>query len=104
MIIELIIILITLAPIAIIYYFIKHKIKTFKIFSHPTKGYIAVKVGFSFPAMFFHFMWMLAKGLILLAIFYLIVGASVTAYLDNNFQTGDDAIVSIAIIIYLILC
>jgi hypothetical protein len=100
---ELIIIIITLAPFAIIYYFVRHKIKTFNIFNHPTKGYIAVKVGFSFPAMFFHFMWMLTKGLILLAIFYLIVGTSVTAYLDNNFQTGDDAIVSIAIIIYLIL-
>ena len=100
---ELIIIIITLAPFAIIYYFVRHKIKTFNIFNHPTKGYIAVKVGFSFPAMFFHFMWMLTKGLILLAIFYLIVGTSVTAYLDNNFQTGDDAIVSIAIIAYLIL-
>ena len=37
--------------------------KTFKIFKHPTQGYEAVKVGFSWPGLFFGVIWMLVKKL-----------------------------------------
>ena len=37
--------------------------KTFKVYQHPTTGYEAVKVGFSWPAFFFAFIWMLLKKL-----------------------------------------
>lgn len=32
-------------------------VKTFEVFHHPTEGYEAVKVGVSFPALFFDWMW-----------------------------------------------
>jgi Flp pilus assembly pilin Flp len=37
--------------------------KTFKIFEHPQRGREVVKVGFSWPALFFGILWMLFKGL-----------------------------------------
>ena len=37
--------------------------KTFNVYKHPTKGIEAVKVGFSWPAFFFGFFWMLVKKL-----------------------------------------
>ncbi|MCJ7482497.1 MAG: DUF2628 domain-containing protein [Thermodesulfovibrionales bacterium] len=39
------------------------KIKTFKVFKHPTLGYQAVKVGFSWPGLFFSGIWLLLKQL-----------------------------------------
>ncbi|EFI34110.1 Protein of unknown function DUF2506 [Desulfonatronospira thiodismutans ASO3-1] len=41
--------------------------RTFKIFKHPTQGYEAVKVGFSWPAFFFDMIWMLVKKLWIVA-------------------------------------
>lgn len=35
--------------------------QTFRIYRHPTLGYEAVKAGFSWPAFFFNFVWMLVK-------------------------------------------
>ncbi len=37
--------------------------KTFKVYRHPVEGLKAVKVGFSWPALFFGVIWMLAKRL-----------------------------------------
>ncbi len=38
-------------------------IKTFKVFKHSTLGYRAVKVGFSWPGLFFSGIWLLVKRL-----------------------------------------
>ena len=37
--------------------------KVFRVYKHPTQGLVAVKVGFSWPAIFFGFFWMLVKRL-----------------------------------------
>ena len=37
--------------------------KTFNVYKHPTENIEAVKVGFSWPAFFFGFFWMLVKKL-----------------------------------------
>ncbi|MCG9056141.1 DUF2628 domain-containing protein [Laribacter hongkongensis] len=37
--------------------------KTFNVYKHPTQGIEAIKVGFSWPAFFFGFFWMLVKKL-----------------------------------------
>ncbi len=37
--------------------------KTFRVYKHPTQGFEAVKVGFSWPAFFFDMIWMLVKKL-----------------------------------------
>jgi hypothetical protein len=35
--------------------------RTFNVFQHPDAGLVAVKVGFSWPAFFFGFIWMMFK-------------------------------------------
>jgi hypothetical protein len=45
----------------------------FDILNNPIKGYKAVKVGFSWPAMFFSFVWALLKKMWSLAFFFFIV-------------------------------
>ncbi len=37
--------------------------RMFRVYAHPTFGHEAVKVGFSGPALFFGFLWLLAKRL-----------------------------------------
>jgi hypothetical protein len=37
--------------------------KTFKVFKHPTLGYQAVKIGFSWPGFLFSVIWLLMKKL-----------------------------------------
>ncbi len=37
--------------------------KTFNVYKHPIQGHEAVKIGFSWPAFFFTFIWMLTKRL-----------------------------------------
>ncbi len=39
------------------------KIKPFKVFKHPTLGYQSVKIGFSWPGLFFSGIWLLTKKL-----------------------------------------
>lgn len=39
------------------------KNRTFKVFRHPVSGYQAVKVGFSWPGLFFSGIWLLLKRL-----------------------------------------
>jgi hypothetical protein len=45
--------------------------KVFTVYKHEANGYEAVKVGFSWPALFFNFWWMLSKGFLFLFIFYI---------------------------------
>ncbi len=37
--------------------------ETYNVYKHPTRGLVAVKVGFSWPALFFPFLWMAVKKL-----------------------------------------
>ncbi len=46
--------------------------KVYEIYEHPERGRKAVKVGFSWPAFFFHLLWALTKGLWLPAVAFLI--------------------------------
>ena len=51
--------------------------KTFKVFKHPTLGFQAVKVGFSWPGFLFCVIWLLIKklwghALIIISIFILL--------------------------------
>lgn len=48
-----------------------YPVKTFNIYHHPIHGYEAVKIGFSWPAFFFTFIWMLLKRLWLHAAVYM---------------------------------
>jgi hypothetical protein len=41
--------------------------RTFRVYKHATEGFEAVKVGFSWPALFFGALWMLVSGLWLFA-------------------------------------
>lgn len=54
--------------------------KVFKIYKHQTKGYAAVKTGFSWPALFFSAFWCLTKGFFFLFLFFLIVNWALIAY------------------------
>lgn len=70
--IELVFIISIIAvPFAIIYYFVKPKLKEFKVYKHHTKGYKAVKVGISWLASVFNPIWFLFRGL--WSIFFLYV-------------------------------
>ena len=48
------------------------RVKTFRVYHHPTLGYEAVKVGFSWPALVLGLIWMAAKGLWGLAVLWLL--------------------------------
>lgn len=71
--------------------------KTFKVYKHPTQGFDAVKTGFSWPALFFGIIWMLAKKIWVLAglwfgayvILLIVTGAS------NQNMSTDQAIVTL---------
>jgi hypothetical protein len=47
--------------------------KTFNVYRHPLRGIEAVKVGFSWPAFFFGFLWLVGKRLWKLAGIWLFV-------------------------------
>lgn len=40
---------------------VEGSMKRYNVYSHPTEGFAAVKIGFSWPALFFGFFWMLLK-------------------------------------------
>jgi hypothetical protein len=49
--------------------------KTYDIYRHPTKNeYVAVKSGFSWPALFFSWVWALIKGLWIQAAIFIVAG------------------------------
>ena len=64
--------------------------KVFTVYKHPTKGYAAVKVGFSWPAFFFSGFWMIGKGFLFLSIFYLIAIPAINIYLYDGPQTPNE--------------
>ena len=47
--------------------------KVFTVYKQESKGYEAVKVGFSWPALIFNFWWMLFKGFLFSSIFYVTI-------------------------------
>jgi hypothetical protein len=64
--------------------------KTFKVFKHPTLGYRAVKVGFSWPGFLFSVIWLLIKqlwghALIVISSFILL---TLIEMFFNNIQTS----------------
>jgi len=70
--------------------------RTFNVYKHPTQGIEAVKVGFSWPALFFGVIWMLVKKL------WGVAGAWVAAYIvlsliervtDQSEEDGAQALV-----------
>lgn len=70
--------------------------KTFNVYKHPTLGFEAVKVGFSWPAFFFGVIWMLVKKLWGLAGLWL--GAYIVCWLietvtDKSQEGGAQALV-----------
>ena len=70
--------------------------KTFNVYKHPTQGFEAVKVGFSWPAFFFGIIWMLVKKLWGLAglWFAMYVGLSlIEAVTDQSQESGAQALV-----------
>lgn len=54
--------------------------KTFLIYHHPTKGYVVIKEGFSWPAFFFWWIWAFVKQMwglsIVMFIFAILIGAA----------------------------
>lgn len=54
--------------------------KVYKVYKHQLKGYAAVKVGFSWPALFFSAFWCLIKGFFFLFLFFLIVNWALILY------------------------
>ena len=64
--------------------------KVFTVYKHQTKGYVAVKVGFSWPAFFFSGFWMIGKGFLFLSIFYLIAIPAINIYLYDGPQTPNE--------------
>ncbi len=68
--------------------------KTFKVYRHPARGAEAVKVGFSWPAFLFNFIWMLIKGLWAMALawlgLYFVLGLikTVTASAEESVAQG----------------
>lgn len=74
--------------------------KTFNVYKHPTLGVEAVKIGFSWPALFFGFFWMLYKKLWGLAGIWFVayfVFSIIEAVIDQSGDGGAQAV------IYLIL-
>ncbi len=61
--------------------------KTFKVFKHPTLGYRAVKVGFSWPGFLFSVIWLLIKklwGHTLIVISSIILLTLIEMFFDNT--------------------
>ena len=61
--------------------------KVFTVYKHEANGYEAVKVGFSWPALIFHFWWMLSKGFLFLFIFYVAVYILSMVNYDGDMNT-----------------
>ena len=70
--------------------------KSFNVYKHPSHGIEAVRVGFSWPALFFGILWMLAKRLWGLAGIWfvaLIVLSLVEKVADQSREDGAQALV-----------
>jgi hypothetical protein len=65
------------------------KIKTFKIYKHPVFGYQAVKVGFSWPGLFFSGIWLLLKRLWWHALAFFLI-SFVLSFVETGFEQQDN--------------
>ena len=78
--------------------------KVFTVYKHESKGYEAVKVGWSWPGFFFGPWWMLVKGFLFLFIFYITAyGLTSIYYYDSDINApfiANDIIVLIIILIH----
>lgn len=76
--------------------------KTFEIYKHPTLGFQAVKIGFSWPAFFFGIFWMLFSKLWgkvgLWFVIYIIAGF-IEATADSSTDEGYQAIMYLLLFI-----
>ena len=80
--------------------------KVFTVYKHESKGYEAVKVGFSWPAFFFSFWWMLVKGFLFSFVFYAAAYVFTGIYSYNSdinapFSTNDFFVLIIGLILWL---
>lgn len=66
-----------------------HKKKPFKVFKHPASGYQAVKVGFSWPGLFFSGIWLLLKRLWGHALIFLSI-TLVFSYIETGFEKEEN--------------
>ncbi|HVT19711.1 MAG TPA: DUF2628 domain-containing protein [Thermoanaerobaculia bacterium] len=74
--------------------------RSFDVYHHPEQGFQAVKVGFSWPGLFFGGLWLLAKRLFKVWFLLVLVGSAASAVgaaMDN------DAIQSVAVLILLVV-
>jgi len=78
--------------------------KVFTIYKHESKGYEAVKIGFSWPALIFNFWWMLSKGFLFLFIFYIgVYILSIVNYdvdMNTPFNSNDFFYLIVALILF----
>ena len=74
--------------------------KKFNIYEHPTQGFEAIKVGFSWPAFFFGIFWMLVKKLWVIAGVWLVAYIILSLIEKVTDQSGADIAQSL---VYLIL-
>jgi len=65
------------------------KIKTFKIFRHPVIGYQAVKVGFSWPGLFFSGIWLLLKRLWWHALVFFLI-SFLLSFMETGFEKEEN--------------
>jgi len=63
-------------------------VKAYKVYKHPSLGAEAVKVGFSWPAAFFIFIWMLVKKLWTLAGLWILAYTVLTIIQDYAIKSG----------------
>ncbi|KPK45006.1 MAG: hypothetical protein AMK74_04255 [Nitrospira bacterium SM23_35] len=75
------------------------RIKTFRVFQHPAFGYQAVKVGFSWPGLFFSGIWLLLKRLWGYALVFLSI-TIVLSFIETGFEK-DQNITGIVLILWL---
>lgn len=75
--------------------------KYFQVYKHPFYGFECVKIGFSWPALFFGIIWMLFSRLWLTSIIWLIVYALTTYIVSNRIANLPISLVAIAIYISL---
>ncbi len=65
------------------------KTKTFKVFKHAIFGYLAVKVGFSWPGLFFSGIWLLLKRLWGYAIVFFLI-TLLLSFLEAGFEQEEN--------------
>ncbi len=73
--------------------------KTFKVFKHTTLGYQAVKIGFSWPGLFFSGIWLLVKRLWGYAFVFLSI-AILLSFMEAAFEK-EESIAGMVLVLWL---